>query len=107
MSATSNLKQEAPLWHEHVTQWRDSGLTQVAYCRDHALCPHNFNYHKRKYSTRLVPVKHKPSGFVSVHRLPEPQHHEPLTLHFTNGVRLIGITASNVSVVKQLAEMLS
>jgi len=27
MAATSNLKQEAPLWREHVTQWHDSALT--------------------------------------------------------------------------------
>ena len=107
MSATSNLKHQSPLWHEHITQWRDSGLTQAAYCRHHDLCPHNFSYHKRKYSTGLATVKHKPSGFVRVQILPEPPHHDPLSLHFTNGVRLIGITASNVSVVKQLAEMLS
>jgi hypothetical protein len=104
---TQNLKQDAPLWREHVTLWRDSGLSQVAYCRDHDLCPHNFSYHKRKYSSALVPVKHKLSGFVSVQRLPEPQHNDPLTLHFANGVRLVGITESNVSVVKQLAGMLS
>jgi hypothetical protein len=107
VSATSNLKQEPLLWREHVSQWSDSGLTRAAYCRVHDLCPHNFSYHKRKDSTGLIPVKHKPSGFVSVQRLPEPQHHDPLTLHFTNGVRLVGITASNVSVVKQLAELLS
>ncbi|AGH47465.1 IS66 family insertion sequence element accessory protein TnpA [Paraglaciecola psychrophila] len=48
-TATSNLKQEAPLG-------RDSGLTQAAYCWDHDLCPHNFSYNKRKYSTGPVPV---------------------------------------------------
>jgi hypothetical protein len=33
VTATSNLKQEAPLWRDDVTQWRDSGLTKAAYCR--------------------------------------------------------------------------
>ena len=107
MPATQNLKQDPQLWREHVAQWLDTGLSQAAYCRQHELCPNGFSYYKRKYSTGLVPVKHKPAGFVSVQILPEPQHHDPLSLHFTNGVRLIGITASNVSVVKQLAEMLS
>ena len=75
MPAIPNLKQEAQLW-------RNPGLSQAAYCREHALCPKSFNYHIRKYSTGLVPIKHPPSGFDSVQRLPE-QHimiHSPYNL---------------------------
>jgi hypothetical protein len=80
---TKNIKQDAPPWREHVTQWRDNGLTQAAYGREYELCPHSFSYHKLKYSSLLVPVKPKSSGFVSVQILPVPQHHDPLTLYFT------------------------
>jgi hypothetical protein len=71
--AIPNLKQEAQLWG-------NPDLSQAAYCRE--LCPQSFNYHKRKYSTGLVPIKHTPSGFDSVQRLPE-QHimiHSPYNL---------------------------
>lgn len=107
MPTTEEPIQNDPLWREHVTQWRSSGLTQAAYCRQHDLSPHRLGYYKRKYSTSLVPVKHEPSAFVSVQIQPEPQHHDPLTLHFTNGLRLSGIAQNNITVVKQLAELLS
>lgn len=46
MPGTTNLKQDAPLWGKHVTQWHDSGLTQAAYCWDHALCPQSLSLRK-------------------------------------------------------------
>ena len=107
MHAIKNTKQDDKSWPEHVSQWRDSALTQIAYCRQYNLCPHQFSYHKRKYLTGVVPAKDKSSGFVRVQVVPQPQYHEPLTLHFANGARLTGISANNIAVVKQLAEVLS
>ena len=31
-------------WARHVQAWRDSGLTQAAYCRQHALKPRALGY---------------------------------------------------------------
>ena len=94
--------QDEKFWRYHTSQWQDGGLTQAAYCRQHDLCQQKFSYYKRKYSsTTLVPVKCKSSGFVSVQVLPELQAHEPLTLHFSNGVRLSGIANNNVSLVSK------
>jgi hypothetical protein len=88
VTATSNLKQEAPLWREHDLFHTTSATT-------------NANIQPHWY-----PLSTNPPVF-SVAAITEPQHHDPLSLHFTNGVRLVGITASNVSLVKQLAGMLS
>jgi hypothetical protein len=108
MPTSKKLSQNEQFWRDHTSQWQDGGLTQAAYCRQHALCQQKFSYYKHKYSsTTLVPVIRKSSGFVSVQVLPERQTHEPLTLHFTNGVRLSGINDNNVSLVKQLAGMWS
>ena len=107
MPATEKPTQDDQFWRSHVAQWRDSGLTQAAYSRQYDLCPHSLSYYKRKYATGLEPVKRKQSGFASVQVIPAPQHYEPLTLHFTNGVRLSGIAEHNVAVVKQLSEVLS
>jgi len=105
--AIQNTKQDTPFWPDHVSQWRDSGLSQAAYCRQHGLCQNGFSYYKRKYSNGLLPDKGEPSGFVRVQVIPQPQYHEPLTLHFANGARLTGIAENNMEMIKQLAMALS
>lgn len=107
MQPIQNTKQDARFWPEHVSKWHDSGLSQADYCREHGLCQNSFSYHKRKYSTGLVPTKGESAGFVSVQVIPQPQYHEPLTLHFANGARLTGIADNNMDMIKQLAVVLS
>lgn len=34
-------------WRDHIERWRDSGLSQLAYCREHDLRPWQFTYWKR------------------------------------------------------------
>ena len=40
-------------WGGHLSQWKESGLTQSAYCRDHQLNLHRFVYWKK----RLAPQR--------------------------------------------------
>ena len=51
--------------------------------------------------------KGESAGFVHVQVIPQPQYHEPLTLHFANGARLTGIAENNMEMIKQLAVALS
>ena len=104
MSNPKKSNQKATFWKKHISQWQDTTLTQSEYCRQHGLRSDNFSYHKCK------PLKEtksqKPKGFIQVH-LPESTAQEPLTLRFGNGSCLTGITDSNISLVKQLAEVLA
>ena len=52
-------------------------------------------------------IKGDSAGFVHVQVRPQPQYHEPLTLHFANGDRLTGIAENNMEIIKQLALVLS
>ena len=36
-------------WEHHLEQWRQSGLSQLAYCREHQLKPHRFYYWRRRF----------------------------------------------------------
>jgi len=54
-----------------------------------------------------MPTKSESAGFVRVQVIPQPQYHEPLTLHFANGTRLTGIAENNMDMIKQLAVALS
>lgn len=102
------ITQKRSYWHTHIAQWQKAGITQLAYCHQHQLCPHKFGYYKRTQTTAAESPSSKSvsSGFVRAQVLCEPQHHEPLTLHFANGIHLSGVSANNIAVVKQLAEVL-
>lgn len=48
-------------WKKHIEAWRNSGITQAAYCREHGLPIKAFGYHKRRIvfepeKQQIVPV---------------------------------------------------
>ena len=98
-------KQPIIFWQQHVSQWKDSALTQTQYCKKHQLNPQRLSHHKRRLETQeTAPVK---TGFIALplpEYLPKP---ELLTLHFANGLSLSGIAPNNIDVVKQLTAALS
>jgi hypothetical protein len=108
MAASRNSTHEIT-WENHIDQWKKSGLSQAAYCREHRLDESQLSYYKRKFAGTLVPSKPsiKSSGFVSVQVTPDAQPVERPTLHFANGAHLSGITAANVATVEQLARALA
>jgi hypothetical protein len=58
----ANTQQIRNFWEHHLEQWQKSGLSQLAYCREHQLKPNRFYYWRRrilKPQTRVsfLPVK--------------------------------------------------
>ena len=106
-----NLIENRHFWREHLQQWQKFQMKQSAYCRQHDLCPHKFSYYKQALLSELnplVPAPPKNNGFIRVPvQALSNDEHDPLTLHFTNGVRLSGIAGNNLDIVKQLALVLS
>ena len=52
---------KADVWKGHLAAWRSSGLTQVAYCKQHGLSLAGFGYWRRTLgnaavSSALVPI---------------------------------------------------
>jgi len=47
-------------WTSHVEAWKESGLSQVDYCRKHDLSRHRFTYWKCKLGKKTNPVKFIP-----------------------------------------------
>ena len=43
------FERRADFWHEHVQQWRKSGLSKGRYCRVNGLSPNRFGYWTKKY----------------------------------------------------------
>lgn len=44
-------------WEEQLRQWKQSGLTQVEYCRLHGLKQHQWWYWKKRIIKTTAPVK--------------------------------------------------
>ncbi|ETW95815.1 MAG: hypothetical protein ETSY2_47545 [Candidatus Entotheonella gemina] len=93
-------------WHERIQSWRDSGLTQSAWCQQHGIRASKFGYWKRKLET---PPSEKPmphsSGFVQAISQPDsaaPSGMAPLSIILPNGVTVSGIDDSNLSLVQRL-----
>lgn len=42
------LESRREYWAGHVSAWRRSGLSQIAYCRDHGLVPRQLGYWLRR-----------------------------------------------------------
>jgi len=53
------------IWKHHFESWKNSGLSQAAYCRQHKLKTYGFQYWKKRFKpnqapicpTKLLPVK--------------------------------------------------
>ena len=57
-SEMNRKKQET--WTSHVEAWKESGLSQIDYCRQHDLSRHRFTYWKCKLDKKHEPVKFIP-----------------------------------------------
>jgi hypothetical protein len=93
-------------WRRHIEDWRSSGLTQQAFCRDRDLSYHQFHYWRRKITQQptqlptrqpptLVPVTYQPDSLS-----------RGLSLQLPNGITLRGIAPENLTVVERLLEAL-
>ncbi len=107
MSAAKQIESLFTLWASHVQSWQKTQQSQSAYCRDHDLNYHRFTYWRRKLVKQANPARHpvQRSGFIPI----EPcsaEAAQSLTATLPNGVLLQGISASNLTVVKQLLGLL-
>lgn len=52
-------------WKSHLDHWAESNVSQLEYCRQNDLIPHQFTYWKTKFKNQNLPVE-----FIQV--TPEP-----------------------------------
>lgn len=107
MPSPDDRATRAIYWQQHVLQWKSSPLSQIAYCREHELNFHRFNYWLRKddpVKPKKVPANHS-SAFVPVVKTQATQ--TGLCLSFPSGLILQGIDSGNLAAVKQLMTVLS
>ncbi len=72
--------EKAAYWEQHHSDWRQSCLTQKAYCAQHDLKLGTFSYWRKRLTTPAAGKKLIP---LSVHR-----HPEVMVVVFTGGMRM-------------------
>lgn len=70
----STLQAKRDDWQAHVRAWRESGLSQVAYCAVHGLKPHQLSYWVKRETTQTDTLT-----FVAV-SVPPPRSTSDLVL---------------------------
>jgi hypothetical protein len=66
-TANRRLLERRTFWREHLAQWHASGMTQVAYCRQHGLTLAQFGYWKKRLLTSRAPdVAPTAADFIAV-----------------------------------------
>ena len=63
-TANRAVQERRAFWQEHLVQWQASGMTQVAYCRQHGLNRDQFGYWKKRLLSARLPDA--APGFIAV-----------------------------------------
>lgn len=86
---------KAELWSSHMAAWKSSGLTQVAYCRRHALSLASFGYWRRV--VKSLPVAPSSPALVPI-LVGEPESVvEAIEVRLPNGLQVqvpVGMVAA-------------
>lgn len=92
------------LWQRHVDQWRRSGLSKMAYCRQHALAYHQMVYWSKKEDHVAEPAI-ACGGFVAV-TVASQARDCGLSVRLPNGLTIEGITDYRIELVGKLIAQL-
>ena len=106
MPSKTTSENLASRWLPLVEQWRHSGQTQKAFCRENSLNYDQFVYWRRKLAqTAKASVQRATSALVPVTCTPSATG-QGLSLLLPNGMELRGLTQENLPVVQQLLAQL-
>jgi hypothetical protein len=103
-STTQALSQQ---WHQHIEDWRTSGLSQQAFCRDRGLSFNQFHYWRKKLTHPPANKKRSCSSALVPVTYPSPSPNHGLSVHLPNGISLRGIASDNLSLVERFSSSLA
>lgn len=104
MSILTSPTEQQTHWQQQISHWRQSGLSQTAFCDAHNLVYHQFVYWRRKLTANSAPAT-TPSNFVTVQRAENPD--KGLTLILPSGIRIQNLTPQHLTWLPQLLAHLS
>ena len=96
-------------WQQQIAIWQESGLSCTRFCQHHQLVYHQFIYWRRKLvAGDDVQPAAASAGFAQVcHQHQTEYTTSHLSLALSNGMVLQDINRDNLTLVRQLLEVLS
>jgi hypothetical protein len=98
--AEPDPEQLRKIWKTHLERWKQSGQTQVAYCREHGLKPHQFTYWKKRFGRTDTDISFIPLRFSR--NLPVAVTGSTFNLFTQNGFKIEVGTGFDPVALKQL-----
>lgn len=92
--------QKRRFWKEHIDRWQQSGMSQVAYCRQYELKAHQLTYWKKRLAQPDAGVAFVPLQFTR--NLPVPVSRSPFHLLTPNGYKIEVAPGFDPITLKQL-----
>lgn len=104
MNDISDPQARHTYWQQQVNTWKESGLSGAKFCEAHDLSYHRFVYWRQKLGCSTAPKKTVPAagGFTRI--TVQPERDDGLSLSLPSGLIVRGISAANISVVRQLLD---
>jgi len=96
-------------WRRTLSEWRDSGLSGAAFCKQHSIVYHRFVYWRRKLrvSAGNESGAERGPGFARViSRPPATPSLDGLTVSLPGGVSITGLDAGNVALLGVILKQL-
>jgi hypothetical protein len=92
-------------WQRHVSQWRESGVSKMAYCQQYSLVYHQMVYWSSKKKKQIDQTDGTSNDFIAVSVTPTLGH-SALSIRLPNGIAIEGINERSVALVGRLVEQL-
>lgn len=96
-------------WQQQLEDWRASGLSGAAFCKQHTLSYHQFMYWRRKLADSASGSEAESlpgSGFARVTQVPASVVAGELTLMLPGGMTISGLHAGNVGLLAAILKQL-
>jgi hypothetical protein len=91
------------VWKTHIERWKQSGQTQVSYCREHELKPHQFTYWKKRFGRTKADISFVPLRFSR--NLPVAVTGSTFNLFTQNGFKIEVGAGFDPATLKQLISL--
>ena len=93
-------------WQKALSDWRVSGLSGAAYCKQRSLVYRRFIYWNQKLNRNPDDKAGSQSGFARLATVPGDSEADGLTISLPGGVSITGLNAGNIeflgAVLRQL-----
>ena len=87
-SRSEQIAKKCRFWKQQIEQWKDSGLTQIEFCRLHDLKPHQLTYWKKRFQPTELPVSLVELKWASTFQTPPCPNPSPLRLIVNEQLRI-------------------